>query len=32
MNFGEQKCADIQIEKRKMVDNSNSIVMNDITI
>ena len=32
MNFGEEKCAYIRIEKQKMVDNSNPIVMNDLTI
>ena len=32
MNFGEQKCAYMRIEKGKMVDNSNTIVMNDLTI
>ena len=32
MNFGEEKCAYTQIEKWKMVDNSDPIVMNDLTI
>ena len=32
MNFGEEKCAYMRIEKGKMVDNSNPIVMNDLTI
>ena len=32
MNFGEGKCTYMQIEKGKMVDNSNSIVMNDLII
>ena len=32
MKFGEEKCAYMQIEKGKMVDNSNPIVMNDLTI
>ena len=32
MNFGEGKCAYIRIEKRKMEDNSNPIIVNDLTI
>ena len=32
MNFGEEKCAYMRIEKGKMVDNSNPIVMNDLNI
>ena len=32
MNFGEEKCAYMGIEKGKMVNNSNHIVMNDLTI
>ena len=32
MNFGEEKCAYMRIEKGKMEDNSNPIVMNDLTI
>ena len=32
MNFGEEKYAYMRIEKGKMVDNSNPIVMNDLTI
>ena len=32
MNFGEEKCAYMRREKGKVVDNSNPIVMNDLTI
>ena len=32
MNFGEEKCAYMQIEKGKMVGNSNPIVLNDLTL
>ena len=32
MNFGEEKCAYMRIEKGKMVDSSNPIVMNNLTI
>ena len=32
MNFGEEQCAYMQIDKGKLVDNSNPIVMNDLTI
>ena len=32
MNFGEEKCAYLQLEKGKIVDNSNPIAMNDLTI
>ena len=32
MNFGEEKCTYMRIEKEKMVDNSNPIVINHLTI
>ena len=32
MNFGEEKCAYMRIEKGKMVDSSNPTVMNNLTI